>query len=288
MRSRKSLGMSADALTTSSSVRAAMISRRSANGLRASSDIRLLAERMPTTSPSSSSTGRWFTPAVIMAMLASGASTSAPMVCTGADMISVTGACRETPPTTTLSRRSTSVTMPTMPVPPGPRTRIAERFSAIMICAASCAVVSGSQNSGLLRVTDVTGMVRTSGMARMVPAACSRRSRRLTAIHWTPDGRLSSSNATSPAEAVEQRVLPRPRRELRREAGEQRRMTDDLAGRHDGDVGVLVHQLERAEPHHVELLAGRPALDEDRLAGRHGALAQRSGDLVQLVRAAGP
>ena len=96
IRSRKSLGMSAAAAISSSSLRAAMISRRSANGLRASSDIRLLAERMPTTSPSSSSTGRWFTPAVIMAMLASGASTPAPMVCTGDDMISVTGAWRET------------------------------------------------------------------------------------------------------------------------------------------------------------------------------------------------
>ena len=92
MRSRKSWGMSAAAVMTSSSVRAAMISRRRANGLRASSDIRLLADRTPTTSPSSSSTGRWFTPAVIIAMLASGASTSAPIVCTGADMISVTGA----------------------------------------------------------------------------------------------------------------------------------------------------------------------------------------------------
>ena len=189
--------MSADAVMSSSSLRAAMISRRSANGLRASSDIRLLAERMPTTSPSSSSTGRWFTPAVIMAMLASGASTPAPIVCTGADMISVTGACREAWPTTTLSRRSTSVTMPWMPRPPGPRTRIAERFSAIMISAACRAVVSGSQNSGLLRVTDVTGSVRTSGMARMVPAACRRRSRRFAAIHWRPAVRLSRPTASS-------------------------------------------------------------------------------------------
>ena len=87
--------------------------------------------------------------------------------------------------------------MPAMPLPPGPRTMIAERFSAIMICAASRAVVSGSQNSGLLRVTDVTGMTRTSGRARIVPAAWSRRSRALAAIHWRPDGRLSTSNATS-------------------------------------------------------------------------------------------
>ena len=197
MRSTKSLGMSAAAATTSSSVRAAMISRRRANGLRDSSVIRLLAERMPTTSPSASRTGMWFTPAAIIAMLASGARTSAPIVCTGADMISVTGACRETPPTTTLLRRSTSVTMPMMPWPPGPRTRIAERFSAIMIFAASCALVSGSQKSGLLRVTDVTGSVRTSGIARMVPAAWRRRSREFAAIHVSPAGWLSTATATS-------------------------------------------------------------------------------------------
>ena len=112
-------------------------------------------------------------------------------------MISVTGAWRETCPTTTLLRRSMSVTMPWMPRPPGPRTRIAERFSAIMTSAASWAVVSGSQNSGLLRVTDVTGRVRTSGSARMVPAACSRRSRRFAAIHWRPAGRPIRLTASS-------------------------------------------------------------------------------------------
>ena len=139
----------------------------------------------------------WFTPAVIMAMLASGASTPASMVCTGDDMISVTGAWRETWPTTTLLRRSTSVTMPWMPRPPGPRTRIAERFSLIRISAACRAVVSGSQNSGLLRVTDVTGSVRTSGVARMVPAACTSRSRESAAIHWMPAGRLRRSTAAA-------------------------------------------------------------------------------------------
>ena len=87
MRSRNSCGMSAAALITSCSVRAAMISRRSANGLRDSSVIRLLADRMPTTSPSASSTGMWFTPEAIIAMLASGASTWAPMVWTGDAMI---------------------------------------------------------------------------------------------------------------------------------------------------------------------------------------------------------
>ncbi len=57
-------------------------------------------------------------------------------------------------------------------------------------------LVSGSQNSGLLRVTDVTGSVRTSGSARMVPAAWRRRSRAFAAIHWMPDGRLRRLTAT--------------------------------------------------------------------------------------------
>ena len=84
--------MSAAVAISSSSLCAAMIAWRRAKGLRDSSVIRLLAERFPTTSPSSSITGMWFTPAAIIAMLASGASTPALMVCTGADMISVTGA----------------------------------------------------------------------------------------------------------------------------------------------------------------------------------------------------
>ena len=189
--------MSAEAATSSSSVRAAMSSRRSANGLLDSRVIRLLAESMPTTVPSSPSTGRWLTPADIIAMPASGARTSAPMVCTGADMIAVTGAWRETCSTTTLLRRSTSVTMPEIPGPSSARTRIAERFSAIMILAASRMLVSGSQKSGLLRVTDVTGIVRTSGRARSVPAAWRRRSRELAAIHCTPDGRMRIPMATS-------------------------------------------------------------------------------------------
>ena len=120
-------------------------------------------------------------------MLASGASTSAPMVCTGADMISLTGACRETPSTTTLSRRSTSVTMPDA-LAAGPRTRIAERFSAIRIFAASCALVPGSQKSGLLRVTDVTGSVRTSGMRAHGAGRLYEALARVAAIHWMPDG----------------------------------------------------------------------------------------------------
>ena len=49
-------------------------------------------------------------------------------------------------------------------------------------------------------------------------------------------------------------------------------MTEDLAGGDDGHVGVLVRELEGAEADHVELLARRPAFDEDGLALRHGAL----------------
>ena len=95
-----------------------------------------------------------------MAMLASAARVSAPMVWTGADMMALTGASRETPPATTFSRRSTSVTMPS---PSRARTRIAERPSAIIISAASLIVVSGSHSGGAPRTTAVTGSVCTSG-----------------------------------------------------------------------------------------------------------------------------
>ena len=112
------------------------------------------------------------------------------MVCTGADMIAVTGRVPRDAADDDLVAQVDVGDDAREPVPPGPRTRIAERFSAIMIFAASWIVVSGSQNSGLLRMTDVTGSVRTSGSARMVPAAWSRRSRGLAAIHVhaRPDG----------------------------------------------------------------------------------------------------
>jgi hypothetical protein len=67
---------------------------RATRGLRTSSDIRLLAQDA-TTSPSSSRTGTWFTPAVIMAMLASGASTGADK--NGTTRSPVAGAWRERP-----------------------------------------------------------------------------------------------------------------------------------------------------------------------------------------------
>ena len=140
-----------------------MIERRRANGLRASSVIRLLAERMPTTSPRASTTGRWFTPAAIIAMLASGASTSAPTVWTGAVMIAVTGASRDACADDDLVAQVH--VGDDAEALRGARTRIAERFSAIMISAASRMRRSGSQNSGTLRTTEVTG-------------ACARRAAR--------------------------------------------------------------------------------------------------------------
>ena len=115
---------------------------------------------MPTTVPSWASTGRWLTPNVSMATLASAARVSAPMVWTGADMMALTGASRETPPATTFSRRSTSVTMPS---PSRVRTRTAERPSALIMVAASLIVMSGSQSCGAPRTIEVTGSVCTSG-----------------------------------------------------------------------------------------------------------------------------
>ena len=284
MRSTNRVGMSLAAAMSSSSLREAMISRRSAKGLRDSRLMRLLAERMPTTSPSPSTTGMWFTPAVIIAMLASGARTSAPMVWTGADMIAVTGACRDTPPTTTLSRRSTSVTMPTMPLPSGDRTMMAERFSRIMISAASRAVVVAAQKSGLLRVTEVTGMrayvrhgTKRAGRLEQAFARVGR--------HPLHPGRAAEQAERHVAgDAVQQRVFARAHRELRREAGEQRRVPDDLAGRDHRNVRVLVDELERAQADHVELRPGWAPLDEDRLTSRHGALADGRRHPVELLR----
>ena len=86
-RSTNRCGTSAAASTRSSWLAAVCIERRRANGLRASRVMRLLADRMPITAPSPSSTGTWFTPADIMAMLASGASTWAPIVWTGVVMM---------------------------------------------------------------------------------------------------------------------------------------------------------------------------------------------------------
>ncbi len=129
-----------------------------------------------------------------MAMLASGASTWAPMVCTGVVMMVDTGASRDTPESTTLSRKSTSVTIPR---PSRSRTRRALRPASASIRAASWMGVSGSQNSGELRTSEVTGRLRTSGRARMVRAAWIRRSRWLPASHISPSGWLRRAIATS-------------------------------------------------------------------------------------------
>jgi hypothetical protein len=127
-------------------------------------------------------------------MLASGARTSAPIVWTGDVMILATGASLGMPPTTTLSRKSTSVTMPS---PSRVRTRIAEWPASMSIWAASWMGVSGSQKSGSLRTREVTGRVRTSGRASMVLADWMSRSRRLPATKRTPSGRLRNSTASS-------------------------------------------------------------------------------------------
>ncbi len=73
-------------------------------------------------------------------------------------------------------------------------------------------------------------------------------------------------------DAVEGRSLARSRRELGRQAGEQRRVAKDLAGSDQGDKGFLVQHLERALAHHEELSAGHAAFDQHRLARGHAAL----------------
>ena len=108
----KSLGSSEAAPASSSSSRAAVIDQRRSKGLRASRLMRLPAETTPMTRPRASTTGRWFTPACIISMLASGASTSSRTVLTGIVMIEPTGASGEMPPASTFRRRSASVTMP--------------------------------------------------------------------------------------------------------------------------------------------------------------------------------
>ena len=82
------------------------------------------------------------------------------MVCTGADMMVLTEASRETRPTTTFSRRSPSVTIPS---PSRVRTSTADRPSAIIISAAWLMVVSGSHIGGAPRMMELTGSVCTSG-----------------------------------------------------------------------------------------------------------------------------
>ncbi len=127
--------------------------------------MRLPAETTPTTRPCASTTGRWFTPACIISMLASGASIKVLTVFAGTVMIVLTGASGERPPAITFLRRSASVTMPR---PLRLWTRTAVTVSSLMSCATSRMVVSGSQNTGPRRTSEVTGTLRTSGSARIV------------------------------------------------------------------------------------------------------------------------
>jgi hypothetical protein len=172
----KSFGSLEAVVASSSSSRAAVIDQRRANGLRASRLMRLPAETTPTTLPPASTTGRWFTPACSISMLASGASIWALTVFTGAVMTTLTGVSDDKPPARTFLRRSVSVTMPS---PLRLRTRSAVTTSSLMSVAASRTVVAGSQNTGPRRIRDVTGTLRTSGMARMAWAARMSRSRRV-------------------------------------------------------------------------------------------------------------
>jgi hypothetical protein len=110
-------------------------------------------------------------------------------------MIALTGPSNDALAATTLSRRSTSVTMPS---PSRVRTRIAERSLAAMTPAASATVVSGSQNSGAPCKRERTVRVRTSGRARAVRAAWMSRARSVLATNTTPSVRLSTSSASSP------------------------------------------------------------------------------------------
>ena len=52
-------------------------------------------------------------------------------------------------------------------------------------------------------------------------------------------------------------------------------MTEGLARGENVDDLVLVEKLHRAAPDHVEVLGGRPVLDQDLLAGSIGALPQQ-------------
>ena len=110
-------------------------------------------------------------------------------------MMALTGASRETPPTTTFSRRSALVTMPS---PSRVRTSTAESPPAVMSAAASEIVVSGAHHGGAPRTTAVTGSVCTCGSGLRERAAYSSASRWVVASQRTPSSRLSSSTPSSP------------------------------------------------------------------------------------------
>ncbi len=84
-------GMCDAASTTSSTVAACAIDRRSANGVRLSRYIRSVAVTTPRGAPLASMTGRWWMPASSMSIIASTASRSGANVSAGATIRSRTG-----------------------------------------------------------------------------------------------------------------------------------------------------------------------------------------------------
>ena len=98
----------------------------------------------------------------------------------------------------------------------------------------------------------------------------------------TPVGRHSRSIGRRLGDAVERRLLARSRGEFGRQAGEQRRVTEDLAGGDQGDEGFFVQHLERALAHHEQLRARHAAFDQHRLARGHDALDDRARQVVEL------
>ena len=268
-RSTKRRGTSRAAARTSSTDAAAKIERRSAKGLRESSDIRLLAERMPRTAPPASSTGRWLTPAAIISMAASGASRSARSVLAGIVMMALTGR---------LARHAAGDDLVAQ-VDVGddaealarPHEQGGRRLSAISLGGVMDA---GARLAEDRRATEQRGHGTgvhvgqgAHGPRRLDQAVAQGARHEAHAL-----GTAQHLESHVLGEAVEQRPLPRARRELGRQAGEQRRVTEDLTGPDDGDDGLLVDKLERAVAHDEELGARRAALDEDRLAGLDDAL----------------
>ncbi len=119
---------------------------------------------------------------------------SARTVSTGAVMMALTGMSRGMSPATTLERRSASVTMPS---PWGVSTSTEVTSSSFMSCATLRTVMSGGQNTGSRRISDVTGTVRTSGSARAACEVRSTRSRKLCAMNAAPSGRPSTATASA-------------------------------------------------------------------------------------------
>ena len=212
-------------------------------------------------------------------MAASAANTSALIVFTGADMIELTAASPDSPGATTLSRRSTSVTMPS---PLLACTRMAERPSAIIIAAASRMVTSGPQKMGLPWRSAVTGRVRTSGSA-IVLAAWVSRSRSVRATNLTPSNRLRISRARSmgmqySVESSRARAVNSGGSPVSRVGWPNTSPARDHINRH-----LIVDEIESPILDHIELGARHSVLDEHRLPAQHEALDDRCGDSIQLL-----